>query len=422
MAILCEQQNITISETNSLICDILVRISNIRSNESTIDVQIDNTFTNSGVSTEGNSFEYNENWITVKLISKDVLEGTAIINFTISDLPPLEATHYIQYDLSDLPQEFLDLITSNITIINHKFGEYIPTLSDNIVYIDSTFLNKKFRINFNYTPPSQTLHVNTSYNGYFNNEYSNNINSLEELSDLSNVAISISGILLFIIGAIIVLFGGWIAILAGATIAAFGTVITQYSIGNLLSGDEESHSTNITPSQSVENIEDFIDNVLDPSAEDLTQECNCPTVQTTCTVDNMIFYVGGRGTARLAQCIHLNRIKPFATEYCTDVIKTEILAIRDGLSNGSLTPQQACDRLETNIVVPVKKEVTDTKSLIKCQGQIWSISEQRCVDIEPCWIKSPLTEECILTARAGKTILFIGGTLGLIYLYSKYKK
>ncbi len=132
MAILCDQQNITISGTNTPVCDILVRISNIRPMEDSIDIQLDNSNISPQVNTTGNSFDYNNKLITLKLISKSTSEGTAIINVTVSDLPPDVATHRIDlivepwstYTSDSALQEILIKLTDIDGAFINFFAEY----------------------------------------------------------------------------------------------------------------------------------------------------------------------------------------------------------------------------------------------------------------------------------------------------------
>lgn len=99
MVTICQQTG-TITGNNSLLCNKLVRIYDIRSGYDTIDVLIEGGISPQ-VSTDGNSFAIGNEMYRIILVSKNAYAGTAIVQLTIStiEIPPpppgIVATHYL---------------------------------------------------------------------------------------------------------------------------------------------------------------------------------------------------------------------------------------------------------------------------------------------------------------------------------------
>jgi len=99
MTIICQQTG-TISGINSLLCNKLVRIYDIRPNYSTIDVLIEGQISPQ-VSSAGNVFTIGSERYTIVLISKNVTAGTSVVQLTISTieipLPVDKSTHQLEF-------------------------------------------------------------------------------------------------------------------------------------------------------------------------------------------------------------------------------------------------------------------------------------------------------------------------------------
>jgi hypothetical protein len=155
MAVICGPITETISYGNKLICNRLVKISNIHQYYETIEVMIDNQQIISGI---GNVSVYLIPDFTkkavIKLIGKNVSAGTATISFAIETVeapPPVEeATHYLDiyvkpyswYSPSGAAGKIVSKlgdITGTVTnlfadITDYKYlGTEILTLDDNVV-------------------------------------------------------------------------------------------------------------------------------------------------------------------------------------------------------------------------------------------------------------------------------------------------
>lgn len=88
MTIICGPINATISGSDSMVCNTTMHISNIRYGQSTIDVDVLNFGTSAQVSSAGNTFTVNGSRCTIALISKNESAYTAVIQITVSDIPP----------------------------------------------------------------------------------------------------------------------------------------------------------------------------------------------------------------------------------------------------------------------------------------------------------------------------------------------
>lgn len=99
MAIICQQTG-TIGGSNSLLCNKLIRIYDIRAWYDTIDVLIEGQISPQ-VSTVGNSFTIGNERYTINLLSKNVAAGTAVVQLTIADVytppPAVESTHRLEF-------------------------------------------------------------------------------------------------------------------------------------------------------------------------------------------------------------------------------------------------------------------------------------------------------------------------------------
>lgn len=340
-----------------------------------------------------------------------------------------QSTHYIEYDFSFLPSSFTDFILSNIARLSNWLGTHLPAPS-NIIYKKAIYENGKFRMYVKYAPPVESmanLAILYDYNpdrmslyNRYNIDYRYNymspgifdwITTGAQLL-LDSYARIISAIILFLIaGQFAIEFGlgvGIVALVIAAVISYY--IIKDIKVGTMTSGT----TPEPTPADKVIIVEEFVDKYVDPAADDLTPQCKCPTPSATCTVSDMLFYIGGRATARYAQCIHAHENKgdiSRLTAICTETIKIEIESIKNDLVNGTITVQQACTRLENNIVIVVKEEVKEVIRIIECDsGYAWNKDTQKCEKI----CNFPVMGYCL------DTPLLIGGLLlGGYILYRK---
>jgi hypothetical protein len=125
MAIIC-QQTATISGINSLVCGKLIKIYDMRPYYSTIDVLIEGQISPQ-VNNVGNAFTIGSERFEIKLISKNVAAGTAVVTLTISDVyvppPPVTTvTHYLDIYVNPYswytPSGAVDWIATKLGDIN----------------------------------------------------------------------------------------------------------------------------------------------------------------------------------------------------------------------------------------------------------------------------------------------------------------
>jgi hypothetical protein len=128
MTIIC-QQTATISSSNSILCNKLLRIYDIRPMYGTIDIWIEGQISPQ-VSEAGNSFTIGNQRYTIVLISKNVASSTAVVQLTISTIevppPPIEEiTHHL--DLIVKPYSWYSPESAANGILS-KLGEINGTL------------------------------------------------------------------------------------------------------------------------------------------------------------------------------------------------------------------------------------------------------------------------------------------------------
>lgn len=381
--------------------------------------------------------------------------GTCVADTTKLILDPCP-THFIEWNFSSLDSGFLNFLFSNITNLSNWLGTHLPAPS-NIVYKKADYVNGKFRIYVNYTVPTgnylynqfstEVDHLSLSelydynlklyspenevmklYNKY--NDISRgyaNINSLSPgIFDwitsginllLDTYARIISSVILFMIaGQFAIELGlgvGIVALIIAAAVSYY--LIKDINFGTTTTGTPEP----TTPAQNVTIVQEFVDTYIDPAADTLTPQCTCsPTVTPTaaCTKSDMLFYLGGRATARYAQCLQAHANQGDATTLC-DTVKATIESIKSNLTNGTITVQQACTELENNVVTVVKNDVTTVLQTIDCatnigQGWAWNKDTQKCV--KTCNV--PILGQCL------DTPLLIGGLLIGGYMVYKITK
>ncbi len=468
MTIICQLTD-TISSVSKLMCNKLVRIYDIRPLYDTIDVLIEGMiFPQVGK----NSAQVGSEIWTLQLISKNVSAGTAVLKLTISTNPCsgiscpdicvgndlyyqncsitydadnipighecirgslkqtnsatcIASTHFIEYDVGFLPQSFLDLVGPNIVAISNEIGRYVsPLVASNIIYKEAKYSSsdKKISIYVRYTTPmSLTTGFSTDFPEYryYYNELTGRVESLALINSLPAFAGFLAGILIFLkLNVVLKVVGPWGMAIA-AIVAVLGAIIVGYTIKDIITGTITPGTVpEPTPADKVKIVEEFVTIYVDPAADDLTPQCKCPTPSVTCTVSDMSFYIGGRATARYAQCIHAHVNKGDATTICAETIRTEIESIKNGLANGTITVQQACTRLENNVVVVVKEEVTKVLEVIDCvtnvgPGYKWNKDTQKCEKV----CNFPVMGYCLDTPLTVGAIL-----VGLYVVYEVTKK
>jgi hypothetical protein len=367
------------------------------------------------------------------------------------------ATHYIEWDFGLLDSGFLDFILSNITSLSNWLGTHLPT-PPNIVYKKAEYVNGKFRIYVKYTVPTNNYLYSAELYDYSLKLYSpenevmklrNNASSFNRLHDtstskvynidgdinslspgwfdwissginlpLDTFARIISAVILFMIaGQFGAEFGLWVGIVIGVIAA----IVSAYMIYDLIFGTNTTGITDATtPIQRVTIVQEFVDNYVDPAADTLKPQCTCsPTIMptTTCTVSDMLFYLGARATARYAQCLQAHANEGDATTLC-GTVKTTIDSITNNLTNGTITIQQACTQLENNVVTVVKNDVKTVIQKIDCAtnigpGWTWDTKTQKC--IQTCNV--PAFGQCMDTP-----LLMCGLLLGGYVIYHIFKK
>jgi len=102
MAIICNESNVTINNSNKIICNILVRLSDIKPTQQTIDIIVNDSQLIPQVGVVAFLYYYDQYIVTVSLVSKDINNGTAVINFTLSHNPCWDASCPSQCIGSDL--------------------------------------------------------------------------------------------------------------------------------------------------------------------------------------------------------------------------------------------------------------------------------------------------------------------------------
>lgn len=354
----------------------------------------------------------------------DPISGLCKPDFSKLILDPCP-TNYIEYDFSYLPAGFRDFLLTKINNLSNWLIVNLPTPS-NIVYKKATYTSTsgKFRIYVNYTVPSSSLLYPLHYNNHNINLLSPGVwdwvTSGAQLA-LDVYARIISSIILFLIAG---QFGFEFGLAVGIISFILAGFISIFLIVDIFHQIESPQSVSEPkPSDKVKIIKDFVDNVVVPAANELTPQCACPTPDSSCTVSDMIFYIGGLTTAKYAQCIDAHAQKGDTDTLCTDTIKTKIDNLRNGLNSGTITVQQACIILESDILIPVNQEVDKIITEITCQvDQTWDKTTQKCIDVgEECWLPGP-AGGCILSAKTGKTIAIIGaGVIGVYVLLKVFK-
>lgn len=309
------------------------------------------------------------------------------IGSTIECAPPSTATHYIEYDISALPTEVLTYISSSIIYISDTIVSQLP-LDVSTQYISSSYNNGKFRIYVKYTP---TLALS-----------------------LQQQATIISFTLLFILIMYWTkAYTPW-GIAAALIVSAFGAVIIYGVVINLEIGS----STNVeipisNPSKKIEDIQKFADE------QRAICDANYPCVAAkTCTKEQTQSYLLCTGLVDILQQTHDDTTAGNFDQTKFDELLKRFNDLSTGLNNDTLTVEEVLALL-AGLTSETKTNSDEKKDLTTCEtGFIYDPNTQKCVLAENCWIPSPFGG-CIISAKTGKTITYIGG--GLIVGYIGYK-
>jgi hypothetical protein len=365
MTILCENQNVEISGINTLICDMLIRISNIRPTESTIDVQLDNTYINPQVSTVGNSFEYNNKQITIKLISKS--SSSANISIKVEDLQPTEYTDTIKVYIKPwgwyTPNQAADKIVLKITDIMGGLLNYLSTIS-NYSYIKTDVL-----VEGNYV----TLNIRLKQL---------NIASLEPVE----------------IGL-----GTIVAILLVTIIVTFGLIVYADWIKEDTSNKKDSYQAN--PNEQLPGTKTANDDAQLNCLTGIPETPTCDQLKTYATCLDSV-HIGIYGTLK-SEFPNSEAVKE---QYDKHLQKyTLLMADCDPTIQGK-TPTDK----KSKIITEQEKYTTDLENTFE--------KLQKDYEANLCWIKIPFTDRCLISQNSERIVQLSIALVGAYYLYSSYRK
>jgi len=319
------------------------------------------------------------------------------------------ATHYIEYDFSGLHPDFISWVYGNITTIDNILGDYLP-LPTNTQYIGSRFVDSKLRI---YTNVAMSAGYDLRYN-----PLTNRVESLDIWQILTSIAKAIAGVLLLILAGLVAGITGGLAL--PVIIAVVGVGITTWGLFDIINDVSTPGSIpEPTAEQKIKIVEEFVDEYLSPTCNESYP--TCVTDPPTCDSGAMRAHLSCVNNARIAQCIHAKGGVQGVdtTEFCGP-IKDEARLIDIGLTDGTITPEDAKNRSDENIVNPVKEIVKETLVIVNCPGGTYDAKLQKCVLLD-CFIPNPFGG-CLLTKSTAKNIAIVTGlSLGAYVVYKVAK-
>ncbi len=306
-----------------------------------------------------------------------------IIGSTIDCVPPLNATHSIDYNFSGLPQEFLNYVSTYINDISINLNYYIlPYFYPDISYIETKYQNGRFKIYIKYTP---VLGMNTL------------IDIPQAIADLAYL---IAGIILFLIGAILVVVIPGYGIIIGPIVAVFGTFVAQWSITNLTTNINSTSTRGDLSAPDKILLANEYSNILKAKCLELQPGCDTGN----CTSTQMIAYNTCLGANELTITTFTGTVNKNFDQSLYDTLKGEINSDNDCLTLGTCTPQDVKDRIiirENNTITYVNNQLN--KAIVDENNK--------------CLI--PIGSVCLLTKQTATTLMYIGG--GLLIGYIGYK-
>jgi len=306
-----------------------------------------------------------------------------------------EATHIIRYKLTN--NEFLADIQANILDISTKLVSELNFTDIPVQYINSEIdiVNRTFNVHVRYTG-TETLY-NTS-----------------SLSITDNMTAFAERALVFVLTAIIaaliasiILSAGWTGVaIAQALLTGSAILILGYVVYKIV-------DDSIIKDETIKNLQAFVEITTkkDTTKEELDKAyTNSPKTKNDC-----LTLLNGYKSTDLTYLDEFYKRLPLLE---LNVIKSTYITCADNLIQQFNSDTINCDTARADISVCSTAAYSTTDQ----QFQIKYDSTKPFKGKEDCWIKKPLTEECILSAKTGKIILIGGGLIGLSYLYSKSKK
>jgi len=426
MTVICGPITDTISYVSKLICGRLVKISDIKPIfPDIIEVTVDNQII-PGVGSVSVSLAPDfTHRATIKLISKNVGAGTAIISFAIEtiDIPPVLApTHYISLSMGFVPPELVAYFETYISAISDNLLTYMPPPPSPWVYLKTTYdrVTSSFNLWF-YIPATAVLTMAPG--------------SLQDIYDWwAPLVVTAVGIILTIIGVILAVFFTGALLVLGLISLFAGLAVVAWSVYDARTNEMKAKTiaTNLAIQIEQDNKEDAARNLAESIWNTSAKaQSDCTTRLQTHRdaslaklngfLDQYAKYpflvteltkIKGTYTTNANRIITEFKTIPYVSTTCdtyfvrlNNEISTSDVAINDALGR-NINPAE-------NYSIACKGWTN--QAACEKGGCYWYDSS--CHQEEACWISNPLGG-CILSANTGKTI--VGVTAGLILLGAAY--